>query len=73
MTLEKTPPELAADLVDKGLILTGGCSQLHNLDKRLREEIGIPVSLAEDPMTAVVMGTGKLLENLDLLKRVSIE
>ncbi|TKJ33579.1 rod shape-determining protein [bacterium (candidate division B38) B3_B38] len=73
MALEKTPPELAADLVDKGLILTGGCSQLHNLDKRLREEIGIPVSLAEDPMTAVVMGTGKLLENLDLLKRVSIE
>lgn len=73
MALERTPPELAADLVDKGLILTGGCSQLHNIDKRLREEIGIPVSLAEDPMTAVVMGTGKLLENLDLLKRVSIE
>ncbi|MFB0519059.1 MAG: rod shape-determining protein [Acidobacteriota bacterium] len=73
IALERTPPELAADLVDKGLILTGGCSQLHNMDKRLREEIGIPVSLAEDPMTAVVMGTGKLLENLDLLKRVSIE
>ena len=73
IALERTPPELAADLVDKGLILTGGCSQLHNIDKRLREEIGIPVSLAEDPMTAVVMGTGKLLENLDLLKRVSIE
>jgi len=73
IALEKTPPELAADLVDKGLILTGGCSQLHNIDKRLREEIGIPVSLAEDPMTAVVMGTGKLLENIELLRKVSIE
>ncbi len=73
IALEKTLPELAADLVDKGLILTGGCSQLQNLDKRLREEIGIPVSLAEDPMTAVVMGTGKLLENMELLRKVSIE
>lgn len=73
IALERTPPELAADLVDKGLIMTGGCSQLKNIDKRLRDDIGIPVSLAEDPMTAVVMGTGKLLENLELLKKVSIE
>jgi len=73
MALERTPPELSSDLVDKGLILTGGCSLLQNIDKMLREEIGIPVSLAEDPMTAVVMGTGKLLENLELLKKVSIE
>jgi rod shape-determining protein MreB len=73
LVLEKTPPELAADFVDKGLILTGGGSLLLNLDKRLREETGIPVSYAEKPVEAVAIGTGKLLENDSLLKRVAID
>ncbi len=73
LVLEKTPPELAADFVDKGLILTGGGSLLLNLDKRLREETGIPVSYAEKPVEAVAIGTGKLLENDNLLKRVAID
>jgi rod shape-determining protein MreB len=73
LVLEKTPPELAADFVDKGLILTGGGSLLLNLDKRLREETGIPVSYAEKPIEAVAIGTGKLLENDTLLKRIAID
>ncbi|MBI4596476.1 MAG: rod shape-determining protein, partial [Candidatus Tectomicrobia bacterium] len=59
--LERTPPELAADIVDKGIVLAGGCSLLSGLDILLREETGIPVSVAEDPLSAVVLGTGKCL------------
>jgi rod shape-determining protein MreB len=70
--LERTPPELAADLVDKGIMLAGGASQLKNLDKRLREETGIPVTLAENPSTAVVEGTGRLLTDLELLRKVAL-
>ena len=70
VTLEKTPPELAADIVDRGIILAGGGSLLKNLDKRLREETSLAVFTAEDPLTSVVTGTGKILENLDLLKKV---
>jgi rod shape-determining protein MreB len=70
--LERTPPELAADLVDKGIMLAGGASQLKNLDKRLREETGVPVTLAENPATAVVEGTGHLLTNLELLRKVAL-
>jgi len=70
--LERTPPELAADLVDKGIMLAGGASQLKNLDKRLREETGVPVTLAENPSTAVVEGTGRLLTNLELLRKVAL-
>lgn len=70
--LERTPPELAADLVDKGIMLAGGASQLKNLDRRLREETGVPVTLAENPATAVVEGTGKLLKNLELLRKVAL-
>jgi len=73
MVLEKTPPELAADFVDKGLILAGGGSLLLNLDKRLREETGIPVSYAEKPIEAVVIGIGKLLNDENLLKKVAID
>jgi rod shape-determining protein MreB len=73
LVLEKTPPELAADFVDKGLILTGGGSLLLNLDKRLREETGIPVSYADKPVEAVAIGTGKLLENDTLLKKIAID
>ncbi len=70
VTLEKTPPELAADIVDRGIILAGGGALLKNLDKRLREETSLAVFIAEDPLTSVVVGTGKILENLDLLKKV---
>ena len=70
IALERTPPELAADLVDKGIILTGGGSMLKNLDYRLREETNLPVSIAEEPLLSVVMGVGKMLSDPDLLKRV---
>jgi rod shape-determining protein MreB len=69
-TLEKTPPELSADIVDRGIILSGGGSLLRNLDKRLKEETLLPVFIAEDPLSSVVLGAGKILENIDLLKKV---
>jgi len=71
--LERIPPELSADIYDRGIILTGGGSLLRNLDKRLREETGLPVQLAEDPLSSVVLGAGKMLGDLDLLRRVSVE
>ena len=71
--LERTPPELASDIVDKGIILAGGGALLRNLDVLLREETGLPVHLAEDPLTAVVMGAGKVLDELTLLKDVTIQ
>ncbi len=70
--LERTPPELAADIVDKGIVLSGGCAMLRKLDVRLREETGLPVTIADDPLTCVCMGTGKMLDEIDLLKKVSI-
>ena len=70
--LERTPPELSADISDRGLVLTGGGSLLKNLDKRIQAETNIPVSLAADPLTCVVMGTAKMLEDFRLLRRVSI-
>lgn len=69
--LEQTPPELAADIVDRGIVLTGGGSLLKNIDVLLREETRLPITVAEDPLTTVVMGTGKVLDNLDILKEVS--
>ena len=72
IVLERTPPELAADIADKGIVLTGGGALLDNLDVLLREETGLPVMLAEDPMTAVVMGCGRCLDELDLLKDVTV-
>jgi rod shape-determining protein MreB len=69
-TLEKTPPELAADIVDRGIILSGGGSLLKNLDKRLREETSLPVFVTEDPLSTVVLGAGKILDNLELLKQI---
>jgi rod shape-determining protein MreB len=72
-TLEKTPPELASDIVDKGIVLSGGGSLLTNIDVLLREETGLPVMLCEDPLTAVVLGSGKALDQLDLLKGVTID
>ena len=73
VALERTPPELSADIVDKGIVLTGGGSLLRNLDRRLMEETGLPVFLAEDPLSSVVLGTGKMLSDMALLRRVSLE
>jgi rod shape-determining protein MreB len=72
MALERTPPELSADIMDKGIVLSGGGALLRNLDQRLRHETGLPVVLAEDPLASVVLGTGKVLEDIDLLRKVSI-
>ena len=71
--LEKTPPELASDIVDNGIVLTGGGALLANLDVLLRERTGLPVSIAEDPLTCVVMGSGRVLDELDLLRQLTIE
>jgi rod shape-determining protein MreB len=71
-TLEKTPPELASDIVDKGIVLAGGGSLLRGLDVILREETGLPITVAEDPLTAVVLGTGKCLDEIDLLKKLAL-
>jgi len=70
--LEGTPPELSADIVDKGIVLTGGGALLQNLDKLIREETGLPVAVSDDPISAVVLGAGKALDELDLLKDVAI-
>ncbi len=72
MALEKTPPELSADIVDKGIVLVGGGSMLANLDVLLRETTGLPVMLAEDPLTAVAVGTGRCLDEIGLLREVTI-
>ncbi|MEW6067235.1 MAG: rod shape-determining protein [Nitrospirota bacterium] len=70
--LENTPPELAADIVDRGIVLAGGGALLRGIDVFIREETGLPVIIAEDPLTAVVRGVGKMLEEIELLKRVAI-
>lgn len=70
--LENTPPELASDIVDRGIILAGGGALLKGLDLLIREETGLPVIVAEDPLTAVVRGVGKMLDEIDLLRRVAI-
>jgi rod shape-determining protein MreB len=72
IALERTPPELAADIADKGIVLTGGGALLDNLDTLLREETGLPIMLAEDPFTAVVMGCGRCLDEIELLRDVQI-
>ncbi len=72
VALERTPPELAADIVDKGIVMVGGGALLSNLDILLRETTGLPVMLAEDPLTAVVLGTGRCLDELRLLREVTI-
>ncbi len=71
-TLEKTPPELSSDIMDRGIVLTGGGSLLKGLDERLRQETNIPVHVTEDPLSCVAIGSGKILEELELLKRISV-
>src|SRR6478672_6023642 len=72
LALERTPPELAADIVDKGVVLTGGGALLKNMDVLLREETGLPVMVCDDPISAVVLGSGKALDHMELLKEVTI-
>jgi len=73
VALEQTPPELAADIVDKGIVLTGGGALLRNLDKLLREETGLPIIIADDPLSSVVLGSGKILDNIGILKEIAIQ
>jgi rod shape-determining protein MreB len=72
VALERTPPELSADIMDKGIVLSGGGALLRALDERLRHETGLPVVQAEDPLACVVLGTGRVLEDMDLLRKVSL-
>ncbi|MEW6081464.1 MAG: rod shape-determining protein [Bacillota bacterium] len=72
VTLERTPPELAADIMDKGIVVTGGGSLLRGFDRLVSEETGMPVHLSEEPLLCVVKGTGKVLEELDTLKKVLV-
>ena len=73
VALERTPPELSADISDRGIVLTGGGAMLKGLDKRIRQETGVPVSIAEDPLASVVMGTAKMLTEFKLLRRIAID
>lgn len=73
IALEQTPPELSADIVDRGIVLTGGGALLKNLDKRLSHETGLPILVSDDPLKAVVLGSGKVLDDIDLLRKVAVE
>ncbi len=73
IALEQTPPELAADIVDQGIVLTGGGALLKNLDKLIREKSGLPITIAENPLDTVAVGCGMTLDNLDMLKQVVIK
>ena len=73
VALERTPPELSADIMDKGIVITGGGALLKNLDLRIKSETGLPVFLAEEPLSSVVMGTGKMLDDIELLRRISAQ
>jgi rod shape-determining protein MreB len=73
IALERTPPELSADIIDRGIVLTGGGALLRNLDKRLREETQLPVFVTDDPLISVVLGAGRLLDDLDLLRKIALD
>ena len=73
IALEQTPPELSADVVDKGIVLTGGGALLKNLDVLLREETRLPITITDDPLTTVVIGAGKVLDNLSILREVTVK
>lgn len=70
--LENMPPQLSADVVDKGIVLAGGGALLKNLDTFLREVTCLPITVADDPLTTVVLGAGKVLDNLSILKEISV-
>jgi rod shape-determining protein MreB len=72
VALENTPPELAADIVDRGIVLAGGGALLRGIDLLIKQEIGLPVTIAENPLTAVVIGVGKMLDELEMLRRIAI-
>ncbi len=72
IALERTPPELSSDIVDKGIVLAGGGAYLRNMDVLLKEQTGLPVLIAEEPLSCVVLGCGKVLDELDLLRRVTV-
>jgi len=72
VALENTPPELAADIVDRGIVLAGGGALLRGVDLLIKQETGLPVIVAENPLTAVVMGVGKMLDELEMLRRIAI-
>ena len=71
--LERTPPELSSDIADRGIVLTGGGALLHNLDLRIREETGLPVTLGDDPLMSVALGAGKMISRPDFLSRVAVD
>ncbi|WP_275889057.1 rod shape-determining protein [Desulfobulbus rhabdoformis] len=73
VALEQTPPELSADIVDSGIVLTGGGALLKNLDTRLKTETGMPIIVAEDPLSSVVLGSGQALDNIDILREIAID
>jgi rod shape-determining protein MreB len=73
VALERTLPELSADISDRGIVLAGGGALLRNLDKRIRDETGLPVCVADDPLCSVVLGTAKLLDDFKLLRRVAVD
>ena len=73
LSLERTPPELSADILDRGIMLSGGGALLRGLDERLRLETQLPVHVSEDPLTAVVRGTGRILENLNKYSKVLLK
>ena len=68
-TLEKTPPELAADIIDRGMVLTGGSAQLRNIAQLLTQETGVPAYVAENPIACVALGAGRALENYEIMRR----
>ena len=71
--LEQTPPELSADICDRGIMLSGGGALLRGMDERLRNETGVPVQIAEDPLSSVVLGAGKMLSDFNLLRKISLD
>jgi rod shape-determining protein MreB len=73
IALEQTPPELAADIVERGIVMTGGVALLKNMDKLLREETHLPITVTEDPLSTVALGSGKALENISILREVMIQ
>jgi rod shape-determining protein MreB len=73
LSLERTPPELASDILDRGIVLTGGGALLKNLDARMREDTSLPIHIAEDPLTCVVRGCGKILENFEIYEKVLLK